>query len=95
MKFVSENVISDRRRIGAGSFPVWRVISTDSLPSLNSPCDWQRRATSTLKFFVADLWCLRRGCLSQLIDSGRRGRNRTCNHRIRNPVLYPFELRAP
>ncbi len=25
---------------------------------------------------------------------GRRGRNRTCNHRIRNPVLYPFELRA-
>ena len=26
---------------------------------------------------------------------GRRGRNRTCNHRIRNPVLYPFELRAP
>ncbi len=26
---------------------------------------------------------------------GRRGRNRTCNHRIRNPVLYPIELRAP
>jgi hypothetical protein len=26
--------------------------------------------------------------------SGRRGRNRTCNHRIRNPVLYPIELRA-
>ena len=26
---------------------------------------------------------------------GRRGRNRTCNPRIRNPMLYPFELRAP
>src|SRR5579863_5489913 len=26
--------------------------------------------------------------------SGRRGRNRTCNRRIRNPMLYPFELRA-
>jgi hypothetical protein len=25
---------------------------------------------------------------------GRRGRNRTCNRRIRNPMLYPFELRA-
>ncbi len=25
---------------------------------------------------------------------GRRGRNRTCNPRIRNPMLYPFELRA-
>src|SRR5262249_764709 len=23
------------------------------------------------------------------------GRNRTCNPRIRNPMLYPFELRAP
>jgi hypothetical protein len=28
------------------------------------------------------------------VDCGRRGRNRTCNPRIRNPVLYPFELRA-
>src|ERR1035438_7917949 len=27
-------------------------------------------------------------------ESGRRGRNRTCNRRIRNPMLYPFELRA-
>src|SRR5208282_2680677 len=27
-------------------------------------------------------------------SDGRRGRTRTCNHRIRNPVLYPFELRA-
>jgi hypothetical protein len=27
-------------------------------------------------------------------NSGRRGRNRTCNPRIRNPVLYPLELRA-
>ena len=27
--------------------------------------------------------------------TGRRGRNRTCNRRIRNPMLYPFELRAP
>ncbi len=26
--------------------------------------------------------------------SGRRGRIRTCNPRIRNPMLYPFELRA-
>jgi hypothetical protein len=26
--------------------------------------------------------------------TGRRGRNRTCNRRIRNPMLYPFELRA-
>jgi hypothetical protein len=26
--------------------------------------------------------------------NGRRGRNRTCNRRIRNPMLYPFELRA-
>jgi hypothetical protein len=29
-----------------------------------------------------------------LVGSGRRGRNRTCNPRIRNPMLYPFELRA-
>jgi hypothetical protein len=28
-------------------------------------------------------------------DAGRPGRIRTCNHRIRNPMLYPFELRAP
>jgi hypothetical protein len=28
-------------------------------------------------------------------EVGRRGRNRTCNPRIRNPMLYPFELRAP
>ena len=27
-------------------------------------------------------------------DSGRPGRSRTCNPRIRNPMLYPFELRA-
>ena len=26
---------------------------------------------------------------------GRRGRDRTCNHRFRKPVLYPIELRAP
>ena len=26
--------------------------------------------------------------------SGRHGRIRTCNRRIRNPMLYPFELRA-
>src|ERR1700733_12312013 len=26
--------------------------------------------------------------------AGRRGRIRTCNRRIRNPMLYPFELRA-
>jgi hypothetical protein len=25
---------------------------------------------------------------------GRPGRNRTCNPRIRNPMLYPLELRA-
>ena len=29
-----------------------------------------------------------------LLILGRRGRNRTCNPRIRNPMLYPFELRA-
>jgi hypothetical protein len=28
------------------------------------------------------------------VQSGRPGRNRTCNPRIRNPMLYPFELRA-
>src|SRR3981189_1283436 len=28
------------------------------------------------------------------INPGRPGRNRTCNRRIRNPMLYPFELRA-
>src|SRR6266849_501018 len=27
-------------------------------------------------------------------ESGRPGRNRTCNPRIRNPMLYPLELRA-
>ena len=27
-------------------------------------------------------------------EIGRRGRIRTCNRRIRNPMLYPFELRA-
>ena len=27
-------------------------------------------------------------------QTGRPGRNRTCNRRIRNPMLYPFELRA-
>src|SRR6476469_5210910 len=26
---------------------------------------------------------------------GAPGRNRTCNHRLRRPVLYPVELRAP
>jgi hypothetical protein len=25
---------------------------------------------------------------------GAPGRTRTCNHRIRNPMLYPIELRA-
>jgi hypothetical protein len=29
-----------------------------------------------------------------LAQSGRPGRNRTCNPRIRNPMLYPLELRA-
>ena len=29
-----------------------------------------------------------------LVSDGRRGRTRTCNPRIRNPMLYPFELRA-
>src|SRR2546429_9834943 len=28
------------------------------------------------------------------VKIGRRGRTRTCNRRIRNPMLYPFELRA-
>src|SRR6202022_4029964 len=28
------------------------------------------------------------------LNCGRRGRIRTCNRRIRNPMLYPFELRA-
>jgi hypothetical protein len=28
------------------------------------------------------------------LKTGRRGRTRTCNRRIRNPMLYPFELRA-
>src|SRR6266704_2131228 len=27
--------------------------------------------------------------------SGAPGRNRTCNRRLRRPVLYPVELRAP
>src|SRR5580658_4989986 len=27
-------------------------------------------------------------------STGRRGRDRTCNHRFRKPVLYPIELRA-
>jgi hypothetical protein len=30
----------------------------------------------------------------RLTEAGRRGRTRTCNRRIRNPMLYPFELRA-
>ena len=30
----------------------------------------------------------------QKTTNGRRGRTRTCNRRIRNPMLYPFELRA-
>ena len=33
-------------------------------------------------------------CILCGMESGRRGRNRTCNPRIRNPMLYPFELRA-
>jgi hypothetical protein len=28
------------------------------------------------------------------LNPGRRGRDRTCNPGIRNPVLYPIELRA-
>ena len=28
-------------------------------------------------------------------ERGRPGRSRTCNPRIRNPMLYPLELRAP
>ena len=29
-----------------------------------------------------------------MAQSGRPGRSRTCNPRIRNPMLYPLELRA-
>ena len=28
------------------------------------------------------------------LGCGRRGGIRTCNRRIRNPMLYPFEIRA-
>src|SRR5690606_19273899 len=28
-------------------------------------------------------------------STGAPGRTRTCNHRLRRPVLYPVELRAP
>ena len=28
-------------------------------------------------------------------EIGAPGRNRTCNRRLRRPVLYPIELRAP
>src|SRR5205814_149581 len=31
---------------------------------------------------------------SQVEAAGRRGRNRTCNPRLRRPMLCPFELRA-
>ena len=31
---------------------------------------------------------------AKILIAGRPGRNRTCNPRIRNPMLYPFELRA-
>jgi hypothetical protein len=31
---------------------------------------------------------------NEKLGFGERGRNRTCNRRIRNPMLYPFELRA-
>ncbi len=44
--------------------------------------------------------CFRRGAFqsqgrrANQNKPGRRGRTRTCNPRIRNPMLYPFELRA-
>ena len=31
----------------------------------------------------------------KLSTGGAPGRNRTCNRRLRRPVLYPVELRAP
>ena len=31
---------------------------------------------------------------SRPLQTGAPGRNRTCNHRLRRPVLYPVELRA-
>ena len=34
-------------------------------------------------------------CVSRPSLPGAPGRNRTCNHRLRRPVLYPVELRAP
>jgi hypothetical protein len=36
----------------------------------------------------------RRTKFSEPKKNGRHGRIRTCNRRIRNPMLYPFELRA-
>jgi hypothetical protein len=33
--------------------------------------------------------------ISDVFDCGRHGRIRTCSPRIRNPMLYPFVLRAP
>ena len=35
-----------------------------------------------------------RGERKEVRKDGRPGRTRTCNHRIRNPMLYPLELRA-
>ena len=44
-----------------------------------------RRRNSKFPALTAKLW-------KRLI--GAPGRNRTCNHRLRRPVLYPVELRA-
>jgi hypothetical protein len=44
---------------------------------------------------MGDVSTARGGSKSEIFRGyGRRGRNRTCNPRIRNPMLYPFELRA-
>jgi hypothetical protein len=45
--------------------------------------------------FIWLLALLYREKVDRCLGNGRRGRNRTCNPRIRNPMLYPFELRAP
>src|SRR5437879_5866422 len=51
---------------------------------------WGQPPSAVRRAQLGAVWRVRRSSS----QDGRRGRNRTCNRRIRNPMLYPFELRA-
>ena len=72
----------------------WVVATLEFFPHALSTLSY-RHTLGTLLHFHNDNMEL--GEMSDFLspfDCGRPGRNRTCNPRIRNPMLYPLELRA-